>query len=177
MTLPLPLTTARLTLRLMEAGDAPALAAYRNDPAVAVLQGWDLPFTLADADEFVAATAALGWPVLGDWQQVAIEHDGAMVGDIGVHRTAEGDVATIGYTLARAAQGQGYATEAVGAMIALLEAEGVRRVDAATDPDNVASSRLLLRLGFELVGRGSSEVRGVTVVDDLYVLRLPRLLR
>ncbi|MDO7867022.1 GNAT family N-acetyltransferase [Nocardioides jiangxiensis] len=166
------LTTERLVLRLMQPGDAPALAAYRSDPEVATLQGWDLPFTLERAERFVAEVGALGWPVLDDWQQVAIELDGAMVGDIGVHRTADGQVATIGYTLARSAQGQGYATEAVGALLALLSSEGVRRVDAATDPENAASARLLLRLGFTLVGRGTSEVRGETVVDDLYVLAL-----
>ncbi|WP_207891497.1 GNAT family N-acetyltransferase [Nocardioides jejuensis] len=170
----LPLATDRLVLRLMQPGDAPALAAYRSDPAVAALQGWDLPFTLADAERFVAEVGALGWPVLDDWQQVAIELDGTMVGDIGVHRTPDGHVATIGYTLARDAQGRGYATEAVGAMITLLEAEGVRRIDAATDPDNAASARLLGRLGFVLVGRGTSEVRGETVADDLYTLAIPR---
>lgn len=170
----LPVVTERLTLRLMEPRDAPALAAYRSDPAVAAMQGWDLPFTVADAERFVAETRALGWPVHGDWQQVAIEVDGVMVGDIGVHRTEDGTSATIGYTLARAAQGQGLATEAVGAMVDLLESEGIGRVGAATDPGNGASARLLGRLGFGYAGRGTSEVRGETVVDDLYVLPLPR---
>lgn len=166
----LPLVTERLTLRLMEAADAPALAAYRNDPEVAALQGWEVPFALADAKRFVAETHALGWPVAGDWQQVALDLDGTMVGDLGVHRTADGRVATLGYTLARSAQGRGLATEAVTAMLGLLRSEGVERVDAATDPENHASARLLLRAGFTLVGRGTSEVRGRTVVDDLYSL-------
>lgn len=168
--MPLPLVTERLTLRLMEPADAASLAAYRNDTEVALLQGWELPFTLERAERFVVETAALGWPVHGDWQQVALDLDGTMVGDLGVHRTADGRVATLGYTLARSAQGRGLATEAVTAMLGLLESEGVERVDAATDPENHASARLLLRTGFTLVGRGTSEVRGQTVVDDLYSL-------
>ena len=44
------------------------------------------------------------------------------------------------------------AAEAVTRVIDQLFAEGQRRVFADTDPDNVASRRLLERLGFRLEG-------------------------
>ena len=120
----LPFLTDRLAVRAMTADDAPALAAYRSDPDVARFQEWDLPFTLDDARRFIAGMDGLSWPVLDDWYQVAIDLDGRMIGDVGVHRSSDGREATIGYTLAPDQQGHGYATEAVAAVIIHLFADG-----------------------------------------------------
>ena len=154
----------------MERHDAPALAGYRSDPDVAQYQGWDVPFTLDDAVRFVDGIARLSWPVLDDWYQIAIDLDGRMIGDVGVHQSADGREATIGYTLAREHQGVGYATEAVAAVIEHLFAAGTERINASIDPANTASARLLDRLGFRLVLRTTAVVRGDTVPDHQYVL-------
>jgi aminoglycoside 6'-N-acetyltransferase len=154
----------------MRRDDAPALAGYRSDPDVARYQDWDVPFTLDDATRFVGGMAGLEWPVLDDWYQVAIDLDGRMIGDVGVHRSADGREATIGYTLAREHHGLGYATESVGAVIDHLFAEGTERIHASIDPANAASARLLTRLGFRLVRRSTAVVRGETLPDDQYVL-------
>ena len=166
----LPLATSRLTLRAMRPDDAPALAGYRSDPDVARYQDWNMPFTLDDAVRFVDGIARLSWPVLDDWYQVAVDLDGRMIGDVGVHQSADGREATIGYTLAREHQGLGYATEAVAAVIEHLFAAGAERINASIDPANTASARLLDRLGFRLVRRTTAIVRGATVADDEYVL-------
>jgi RimJ/RimL family protein N-acetyltransferase len=164
--------TARLVLRAMRPGDAAALAAYRNDPETARHQGWDLPFTDKAAAHFVEEQAASPWPVRGDWVQLAIEHDGAMIGDVAVRHSDDGLQATIGYTLAPSQRCHGYATEAVGAVVDLLFSEGVHRVSASLDPDNVASARVLDRLGFRYEGRAVSaaDVRGEWLDDDQYAL-------
>ena len=166
----LPIATARLTIRAMTPADAEALAAYRDDEAIARYQEWDLPFTIDDACRFIDGMADATWPVLDDWYQLAIDLDGRMIGDVGVHRSADGREATIGYTVAVTHQGHGFATEAVRAVLDALFAEGTGRVNASIDPANIASARLLERLGFRLVRRGTAVVRGDTVLDDQYVL-------
>ena len=67
----------------------------------------------------------------------------------------------IGYGLNPSAHGQGYATEAVGALLAHLHGlEGVRTVGAATAMGNRASERVLETLGFVRTGLGWSAQDG-----------------
>ena len=169
---PLPIRTERLLLRPFAVEDAPTFAAYRNDPDVAHLQDWDLPYTEEDARRMIDSMAALDWPVLGEWFQLAIEQDGRMIGDVGVHRSVTGLRATLGYTLAREHQGRGFATEAVAAVVDRLFTENVHRVVATVDPQNHASALVLDRLGFRYEGRdvASMLVRGECVDDDRYAL-------
>lgn len=59
-------------------------------------------------------------------------------------------VIEIGYGLTPQAQGRGLATEAVGALLAYLEARpDVKTVTAQTLPSNLASQRVLTKLNFE----------------------------
>ena len=62
--------------------------------------------------------------------------------------------AEIGFTLASERQGQGYATEAVSAVLqGLFERRGLHRVSAECDARNSSSARLLERVGFRQEGR------------------------
>ena len=105
--------TPRLVVRSMGAEHARTLAAYRSDPEVARYQGWDAPFTLAQARAFVAETAGRDPLSPGRWAQLAIEADGEHVGDVGIRVEDDGRQARVGITLARSGQGRGYATEAL----------------------------------------------------------------
>jgi [ribosomal protein S5]-alanine N-acetyltransferase len=60
--------------------------------------------------------------------------------------------ATTGYVLARDAWGQGYATEALRAMVATTEGLAVRRLQAFCHPDHRASWRVLEKCGFAREG-------------------------
>jgi ribosomal-protein-alanine N-acetyltransferase len=66
----------------------------------------------------------------------------------------------IGYGLTPDARGRGYATEAVGALVTHLHAQGVAVVTARTSPDNRASGRVLQKLGFRQVGTDSGAPDG-----------------
>ncbi len=146
------LTTERLVLRPFTAADAPAFAAYRSDPDVARYQGWEAPFSLADAEEFVREVGPAD-PTAAGWYQFAVEADGVLVGDVGVGLHLNLMQADIGYTLATAYQGRGYATEAVRRVLAhLFEERGLHRVSAECDARNERSARLLARLGFRQEG-------------------------
>ncbi|MDQ3738066.1 MAG: GNAT family N-acetyltransferase [Actinomycetota bacterium] len=164
--------TERLTLRPLRPDDAELFAAYRNHDDVARHQDWDIPFTIEAAQNFIAGQAQRGWPSPGDWLQIAVEHEGRLAGDVGAGWSGNGRRASIGYTLAPDRQGRGLATEAVAAVVDRLLADDVRRIDATLDPDNVASMRLLERLGFEYEGQqaGAALVRGEWLDDVLYGL-------
>jgi RimJ/RimL family protein N-acetyltransferase len=145
----------RVRIRTMVPTDAGALTAYRNDPDVAAYQSWPVPYPAAAAGALVAEMADLGGPTDGEWVQLAIADRAtdALLGDVAVHLFDAGRQAEIGYSLATAHQGRGLATDAVGAVVDhLFSRYGVHRVSASLDPDNLASERLLERLGFEIEG-------------------------
>jgi RimJ/RimL family protein N-acetyltransferase len=73
-----------------------------------------------------------------------------MIGDVVFHMMrSDPRQACIGYTLARAHWGQGYATEAVHGLLDYLFRElHLHRVVAECDVLNTASHKLLERLGF-----------------------------
>lgn len=146
------LTAQRLSLRHFRPEDAPVFAAYRSEPEVARFQAWESPFPLALAEEFMRELSALDAAEPG-WFQYAIDVDGVLVGDVGVNLHENRRQAEIGYTVATAHQGNGYATEAVGRVVEHLFAErGLHKVSAECDARNERSAKLLARLGFRQEG-------------------------
>jgi RimJ/RimL family protein N-acetyltransferase len=145
---PYPLRTKRLVLRVMRSTDAAPFAAYRGDPEVARYQAWDVPYTEQDALALLTEQDDRDDVVRGDWTQFAVERDGRVIGDVCAHVDQAGGVAQIGFTLARWAQGHGYACEAVRALVGdLVHRVGVGRVQAELDPENIASQRVLENVG------------------------------
>ena len=109
------------------------------------------------------AMESLGGPTAGHWAQLALDDGSGIIGDLAVWLDHDANFATIGYTLAPEHQGQGYAIEAVGAIVEwLFRRKRVHRIAATIDPRNMASARVLERSGFEYVGtaRSAAFVRG-----------------
>lgn len=153
----LPLRTERLVLRPFVAADAAPFARYRSDAEVARYQSWDTPYPLSAAQELIAQMQSrqTDGPRPGEWNQIAIgllqprPQDEPLIGDCAFQLHA-GDPrqASIGFTLARAYQRRGYATEAVRALVhELLGAVGLHRVTAVCDAENTSSQRVLERVG------------------------------
>lgn len=157
---------------MMRTSDADALTEYRNDPDVARDQDWELPFTTEMAAALIDGQSQFDGPVDGEWVQMAVERDGGVIGDVAVGMRDQGRQGTIGYTIAAAEQGNGYATEAVSAVVDALFAAGVHRIVATIDPRNAASRRLLEKLGFRYEGFSPSSVlvRGEWADDDRFAL-------
>lgn len=172
----LPIPTERLRLRLPTEADAAVIAAYRNDPDVARYQDWPLPYTADDALAGIRRQAHLSGPSMGSAMNVVIEHDGSVVGDVYVQigdELAGAAVASIGYTLATAHHGRGFASEAAAAMVdALFACTPVHRIAATLDPENQPSMRLLEQLGFRFEGltRRSEPIRGAWLDDMRFAL-------
>jgi len=159
-----PRHTARLLLRPWREADSDLLWAYRRLPEVQEWLGW----RVADRDGFATgmrerhldrgfrtvvvhrADPAAGdepevvGPVIGD--VVVMPRDGWAQSDVAAR--AAGAEADLGWTFDPAHGGRGYATEAVAAVVDLCFTEvGLRRVQAGCFADNVASWRLMERLG------------------------------
>jgi ribosomal-protein-alanine N-acetyltransferase len=150
-----PLTTARLLLRRFTDSDIPAFAAYRSDPEVARYQTWS-GCTEEDARHFVAEMKSVPCGVRGLGFQLAVEHvaTGTLIGDcyFKVDRS-EPRSGEIGFSLARAFQRQGYATEAVGQLLDFLFDDlELHRVTAIADCRNDRSVALMERLGMRREG-------------------------
>ncbi len=149
--MPFPLRAPGLELRPLDEGDIEAFVAYRQDPATARLQSWDVDYEASDAAQLVSRQRGWDSPPAGEWLQIAIvDASGALLGDLGLHHLAEHpDTYELGFTLAPHARGRGVATTAVRVALEFLFGElGAHRVVSFTDSRNVASAAVLHRCGF-----------------------------
>lgn len=147
-----PLITDRLCVRRFQESDLDAFVAMRSDPELARYQSWrSLGRTAAEA---YLTDREPGTP--GEWIQLAIADKitDAFLGDCAIYcKIDDPDVAEIGFTLTRPAQGKGLATEAISALLTyLFQQKGFRRVIAICDVRNHSSYRLLERLGMRREG-------------------------
>jgi RimJ/RimL family protein N-acetyltransferase len=147
----LPINTPRLRLRRFASTDADVLRAYRNDPVVARFQGWS-SLTQQEAAIFAGEMAMVpcGAPGVGIQIAVALWETDALIGDCYLKVSTDAPwQAEIGFTVARQHQGNGYAAEAVSAVLGMCFGDlGLHRVMAVTDVRNGRSVRLLTKLGF-----------------------------
>ena len=163
--------TPRLRLRRLGAGDLLAFQAYRGDPGLGRYQGWQA-MDEAAALAFLRDMAGCAFCAPGSWFQLAIARrdDDGLVGDIGIHLHTDGRGAEIGFTLARAAQGQGLASEAVHAAVDLIWAHtAAERVLGITDTRNAASLRLLRRVGLRPFSTLAVVFRGEACEEQFFV--------
>jgi RimJ/RimL family protein N-acetyltransferase len=150
-----PIETERLLLRRSVADDAETISAYRSDPDVHRMQGWertDPDGVRAEIEEMTDRKP--GEP--GGWVQFTVEErDGVIVGDVGLS-PADGEpgVIKVGYTISPRFQSRGYATEAVSALIEYafetLDADVVRAYAGA---ENTPSIRVMEKVGMRLMER------------------------
>ena len=144
------LTTERLDLRPVRDEDVDRILEYRNLPEVT---HW-LVRTGVDPDAFRAAWRRAATDPCD--HSVAVLRDGALIGTVllelgdgmgqpGMPTRTE---ALLGYIFDPAYGGRGYASEAVAAVVAhAFDVLGVRRITAGCFADNLASVRILEKVG------------------------------
>jgi RimJ/RimL family protein N-acetyltransferase len=170
------MTSERLVLRRFRPGDAAAFSAYRTDPAVAAFQGWDTPYPLERAEQFIREIEGADPDTPGEWFQFAVtlRPDGVLVGDCGACvNPGDPRQVEIGFTIAPEYQGNGYATEAVRRLVDYwFRDRGKHRVTASCDARNDASARVLRRAGFHPEGhlRESTWAKGEWTDDLLFAV-------
>lgn len=140
--------TARLMLAAPTAADADAVfERYASDPDVTTYVGWPRHQSVADTRAFLtfSADAWARWPA-GPYL-IRARSDGRLLGGTGLAFERPGEAMT-GYVLAKDAWGQGYATEALGAMVDVARRINLRRIYALCHPQHRASWRVLEKCGF-----------------------------
>lgn len=175
MTLATPsLHTARLRLRPFTDADADALFALHSNTHV--MRYWDsAPWNERDrADRFIAMCG--GMADEGTGARVAIDRasDGVFVGwCVLTDWDPDFRSASLGYCLADAMWGHGYATEAAHALLRwAFDTLDLNRVQAETDTRNVASARVLEKIGFVREGTLREECIVNGEVSDTWVFGL-----
>ncbi|MEH1165559.1 GNAT family N-acetyltransferase [Micromonospora sp. CPCC 205539] len=175
------LTDQVVALRRLAPDDAEMMYRLHSRPEVVANQAPPVPPEWA-AIERRCRLAESGW-LTGDIARLLITDvaSGEPVGSCGLSFTdvASGE-ASVGYALLPAWRGQGYATRAVRLLATwAFGPAGIARLTAGTVPDNVASHRVLERVGFQREALQRSRLPGLdgTRLDDLTFALLPAELR
>lgn len=139
--------TLRLRLEPLRLEDAGALQRITDDPIViSSINFLTAPFTIEDARALIHGGE--GDVFYGAWQSTT----GELVGVVGTHLVGGHEI-EIGYWMATRFAGQGYASEAARGVIDLMRsAHPSRTIFAECRPQNVASWRVLEKLGFRPTG-------------------------
>ncbi len=168
-----PIETERLHLRPFTRGDVDAVFSYRSRDDVCRYL-FDEPMSRQTCAETIQARIGqLSFDEEGDRIVLAVERRGEsdMVGEVSlILRSVASRQAEIGYIFHPDVKGQGYATEAARAMVALaFDGAGMHRVFARCDARNLASARVMERLGM----RREAHFRGHHMVkarwDEEYI--------
>ncbi len=150
----LPLSTARLSLRLLRANDVPdLLAIYGN---AEVVRYWShLPWTGRQQAEAMLTRDHAAFAE-GSALRLGIElaSEQRIIGTLALFNLSTANRrGEIGYALARDRWACGYMQEALTGFIAwLFGTLDLHRLEADIDPANLASARSLLRMGFQREG-------------------------
>jgi [ribosomal protein S5]-alanine N-acetyltransferase len=155
------LITERLVLREFRYEDWPAVLAYQSEPLYLRYTPW--------TERSPEAVRSFVQMFLAQQEQtprtkfqlaVALKSTGQLIGNCGIRMgppavlTSEFHEAEIGYELSPAHWGLGYATEAARAIVRFGFAElRVHRIGAWCIAENVASARVLEKLGMLMEGR------------------------
>lgn len=144
------LKTDRLLLRDFLPTDVPGVHAYAADEQVCRYMDWG-PNTLEQTRVFVEDTMAAASRPARESFTWAVTAGGEVLGACSVTITsAEHLRGELGYVLARRFWGRGYATEAAESVLGFAREElGLQRVEATCRPANIASQRVLRRIGMQ----------------------------
>ena len=169
----LPADAGPARLRRFRAADLEAFQAYRRDPEVGRYQSW-ARMDDREAAGFISAVAADPFVPKGAWTQIAIARAATdeLIGDIGIHLDADGGEAEIGFTLAREAQGRGFAAFAATRVLELLfEKTEAMRVIGVADAENAPSLALMTRIGMIETRREPAIFNGAPCIEATFEAR------
>ncbi|MFD5729325.1 MULTISPECIES: GNAT family N-acetyltransferase [unclassified Streptomyces] len=151
------LETPRLVLHPMTPAEAERVAAGSPPAGARWAPGYPSPGERGAAARHLATCLATGDPSPFGSYEIRLRADGVVIGGIGFHAAPdERRGVTIGYGLVESARGQGYASEALRALLRFAREQGVVRVRGDADTDNIASQRVMTAAGMRLVDEDAS---------------------
>jgi [ribosomal protein S5]-alanine N-acetyltransferase len=168
--------TERLTLRLVQPLDLPALLALNGDDAITEHLPYESWRNVADGQAwYERAAARLAAGEAAHFVVVHRKSDRVIGTCLLFHFDKPSARAEVGSLLAQAYWGAGYMHEAMQAFVTFsFRQVKLRRLEAEIDPRNVASAKLLERLGFVREGllRQRWKMKGEITDSALYGLLL-----
>jgi RimJ/RimL family protein N-acetyltransferase len=173
---PLPIETPRLRLRFTMPDDLEPLLALQSREDVTRWLYWGPRDERQVRDSLALKLAATRIDADGDAFTLAIERkdSGAYAGDVGLYATAhEHRAGELGYILHPDHHGRGYATEAAAPLLELgFTCFGMRRIVGSTEARNLASARVLEKLGMRREAHfvENERVRGEWQSEFVYAL-------
>jgi len=174
MTVPDELIGPRVLLRPFAVCDVPAVLAYASDPEVTRHLQWDAYDDPATAASFIRST--LGGGETWFARAIVLRETDAVIGGVDLRVVSPPDRrAELGYGLARAYWGHGYATEGAGLLVRFgFERLGLTRIQAACAVENERSVKTLERLGMRREGRLAQYRWKAGAARDLYLYAITR---
>ncbi|MEQ8764202.1 MAG: GNAT family N-acetyltransferase [Planctomycetota bacterium] len=174
MSHPPTLMTSRLRLRPFRSEDAPEVQRLAGDRRVA--DGTlhvPHPYPDGEAERWIATLEpAFDAKVLAQFAIVDLESD-ELRGSIGLQLNFDHDTAELGYWIGPDYWGQGLATEAGRAVVAWgFEELGCNRISAHHFSENIASGRVLLKIGMQHEGHVRQAIKkdGQYLDIELYAI-------
>ncbi len=166
---PLRIETARLVIRPLSDADAPALHRFASRREVAdMMQSLPHPMTPKQAQDWISARRWQGR--LGFCPGVWLK-GGPLIGALGIG----GDPVSTAYFFDPDHWGRGYATEAMAAFLGwAFDHFDLSDLVAGANETNLASQRVLAKLGFERTGRELHQSPHRLEPDRLILYRLTR---
>lgn len=142
------ISTTRLVLHPVDETEARRIS--DRTPGPDDRWAFDYPFDgdLAGLGAYLHAVEHHGEQRPFGYYKVSLRPDDIAIGGIGFKGPPQDGVVEVGYGLAPSARSNGYATEALRAIVDLAAALDVTTIRADTDLDNVASQRVLEKVGF-----------------------------
>jgi len=151
----LPITTDRLVLRPHTMDDLDDLVVFHSDPEVVRYVPWPVRDRAATEETLQVKLTQTELVAHGQWLVLAVElrSTGTVIGEV-LLKWASDRQGEVGFAFGRDHHGWGYAAEAATAMLRLgFDDLGFHRITAVCVDDNVASARLLTRLGMRQEAR------------------------
>ena len=148
------ISSARIRLVPLTVADAEEMVGVLSEPALYAFTGGGPPSLDELRARYVRQAAGRSADGREEWRNWILRREPGLdaVGYVQATITAAGQCAEIAWVIGREWQGQGYATEAARALVAWLDARGVRVIQAHIHPGHAASAAVARRAGLAPTG-------------------------
>lgn len=164
------LSTPRITVRNYQRADLPHLSAmwfdaengkYLSDPTNEYVD-----------DKYQAALDGLEDSSYGYYLTVVLNDSGEVIGSCFLFPDEKKERFDIGYCIHKNYWRQGYGTELLHLIVLWAREHGAVEITAEAAKENIASSLLLKKLGFEVVRESSFKKYNMNIEYESYIYRL-----
>jgi RimJ/RimL family protein N-acetyltransferase len=159
--LPLVIESPRVRLRPAQESDADAVYPFVSDPELSAQLTWAAHTNIEETRTWYRGLVEQGCESDIVWM---VEHEGAPVGCVGLHRitwsvaAVRYDRAELGYWLARPLWGKGLMTEAAHlATRFAFETLGLHKINVMCFESNIASRRVIEKVGYRFLCRAEED--------------------